>query len=253
VKKAFIVTSCIEVDNNYPLTYSQIRSHFDSAERFKHTVFTIASLDGIRDPDITIFVIDASDNWQNYAHALSYQSNLEFVSIKQQFPEIYSIVKSHRNKSHCESLMLMSFIEKYKKELSEYDYLFKLSGRYFVDSHFTLENFTVENQDKIFFKKPLMFDWDHHWNYTMVDRRSIQGNNKLYQYCSVLYGWGKHNTHIMQDVFRLIVDITGQPNGMIYDAETLLYFLTRTVEHKIIETDWMVYGWEGPSGNFLRY
>jgi hypothetical protein len=253
MKKAFIVTSAIEVDNNYPLTYSATRTHFDSTDRFRHTVFTVASLDGIRDPDVTIYIIDASDNWETFSGVLGYQKNLKFISIKQEFPEIYNTVRSHKNKGHCESLMLTKFIEKYKTELDQYDYIFKLSGRYFIDSNFKIDIFTQENIDKIFFKSPLKFDWIENWNYKMVDRRSVQNNNKLYQYSSVLYGWGKNNTDRMLDIYRVISVFTDQNSGVNYDIETLLYFFTREFENQIIETDWVVYGWDGTAGNFLRY
>jgi hypothetical protein len=253
MKKAFIITSANEVDNNYPLTYSKTRTHFDSTDRFRHTVFTVASLDGLRDPDVTIFVVDASDTWQNYAGVLGYQKNLKFVSVKEEFPEIYQAVRTHKNKSHCESLMLSKFVEKYKEELKQYDYILKLSGRYFIDSNFTLAHFTEENKDKFFFKQPLKFDWNEHWNYKMVDRRSIQGDNKLWQYSSVLYGWGSDNLDKMIDIYRVIAVFTDPPNGPIYDIESLLYFFTREFENRVIETNWIVYGWDGTSGNFLRY
>lgn len=253
MKKAFIVTSAIEVDNNYPLTYSKTRTHFDSVDRFRHTAFTVASLDGIRDPNVTIYIVDASENWQSYAGVLGYQRNLKFVSVKEEFPEIFHTVRTHKNKSHCESLMLTKFIEKYKTELEQYDYLFKLSGRYFIDSSFNSELLTPENRDKLFFKNPLKFDWNESWNYSMVDRRSIQGDNKLYQYSSVLYGWGKENTDRILDIYRVITIFTNHPTGIIYDVETLLYFFTREFEDKVIETNWIVYGWDGTGGNFLRY
>lgn len=253
MKKAFIITSSIEVDNNYPLTYSNTRTHFDSIDRFRHTVFTVASLDSIRDKDIAIYVIDASDNWHSYAGVLSYQKNLKFISIKEEFPEIYNTVRTHKNKSHCESLMLTKFIERYKQELEQYDYCFKISGRYFIDGSFDINLFNLENTDKLFFKKPLRFDWNENWNYKMVDRRSIQGDNKLYQYSSVLYGWGNQNIDKILDIYRVITIFTNHPNGMIYDVETLLYFFTRNFESKIIETSWTVYGWDGTGGNFLRY
>jgi len=253
MKKAFIVTSAIEVDNNHPLTYSNTRTHFDSVDRFRHTAFTIASLDGIRDPDITIYIIDASDAWEPYAGVLGYQKNLKFISVKEQFPEIFNTVRTHRNKGHCESLMLAKFIEKYKTELDQYDYLFKLSGRYFIDSSFTAELFTPENTDKLFFKNPLKFEWNETWNYKMLDRRSIQKDNKLYQYSSVLYGWGKQNTDRILDIYRVISVFTNYPNGITYDIETLLYYFTRELDDKIINTNWIVYGWDGTSGNFLRY
>lgn len=254
MKKAFIITSAIEVDNNYPLTYSHKRTHFDSSERLRQTAFTIASLDGIRDEDVTIFLLDASDNFEQYTITLGYQKNLKFVSIKTEFPEIFQLVRTHSNKSHCETMMLLKFVEKYKDVLDEYDLIFKISGRYFIDSSFNTNVFDEESKRKLFFKSPLKFDWNENWHYyKMVDRRTIQGDNKLYQYSSVFYGWGKEYTDKILDIYRAIAIFTNHPAGIIYDVETLLYFFTRHFENNIIETSWTVYGWDGVSGTFLRY
>jgi len=253
MKKAFIITSAIEVDNAYPLTYSHVRSHFNSADRFRQTIFTIANLDAVAGDDSTFFIVDASEEPTNYSGVLTYQKNLVFVSIKDEFPDIYRLVKEHPNKSFCESLILSTFMHRYKDRLAEYDYFFKMSGRYFTDSSFNTNLFTVDNTDKLFFKEPLKFAWIENWPFSMVDRRQIQGDNNLYQYCSVLYGWGKDRYDSMLDIFRVIGEITSHPNGIQYDIETLLYFFTRNFEQSIIGVNWTVYGWDGTGGTFLRY
>lgn len=253
MKKAFLVTSTIDVDERHPLTYSHTRSKFSAEERLKHTVFTIASLDHVTTLDDTIFLIDASENYQNYKNILSYQSNLVYISVREEFPEIYNITRSHPNKSFCESLLLVNFIQRYKEQLKDYDYYFKFSGRYFVDSSFDTSALNEENLSKLFFKTPLEFEWNNNWPYSMVDRRSIQGNNKLYQYCSVLYGWGSEKMDRMLDIFRVVSAFTNHPDGIKYDIETLLYYFTRPYEQDIVETRWKVYGWEGVNGTFLRY
>lgn len=253
MKKAFIITSVIDANNTFPLTYSNTRTFFEAAERLRQTAFTIASIDGVRDSDITIFLLDASDNFEHLKITLGYQKNMKFISVKTEFPEIFEKTRTHANKSHCESLMLTSFIERYKKELEEFDLIFKLSGRYFIDSSFTKDQFTEISKSKIFFKKPLKFDWNENWPYEMVDRRSIQGDNKLYQYSSVFYGFGKNYLDKILDLYRVITVFTENPQGLVYDVETLLYFFTREFESDIVETAWTVYGWDGTSGTFLRY
>jgi len=253
MKKAFLITSVIDVDNTNPLTYSKVRTTFSSADRFKHTIFTIASLDMMAGADTTIFLIDASEDYEQYKSTLGYQKNLVFVSVKEEFPDIFELVRTHPNKSFGESLMLVKFIEKYRSVLDGYDYYFKMSGRYFVDSNFDTSLLNEENLDKIFFKHPFKYEWNDSWNYQIVDRRAIQNDNKLYQYSSVLYGWGRMNMDRILDIYRVIATFTNHPNGSIYDVETLLYFFTRVYEPNIIETDWVVYGWDGAGGQFLRY
>jgi hypothetical protein len=87
----------------------------------------------------------------------------------------------------------------------------------------------------------------------MVDQREAQGNTKLYQYSSVLYGFGKDYLDRMLDIYRVISTFTNHPEGIKYDVETLLYFFTNQYRSDVIETDWKVYGWQGVDGTFLRY
>ena len=253
MKKAFIVTSTIDVDNDNPLTYSNIRSIFSNDQRLQQTVFTVASLDLIGDSDTTIFLVDPSDNPDRYKNLFKYQKNLFYVSIKNEFPEIFNLCRTHPNKSFCESLILINFIEKYKNILEYHDYIFKLSGRYFTDSSFDITIFNQDNRSKLFFKRPLEFEWNNEWPFHMVDQRERQGNNKLYQYSSVLYGYSKEYLDRMLDIYRVISVFTNHPDGIKYDVETLLYFFTNQYRQDVIETDWKVYGWQGVDGTFLRY
>lgn len=171
MKKAFIITSSIDVSNDYPLTYSQTRSYFSAEERLRQTIYTLASLDSIRDDNVDIFLIDASESWEQYESILRHQKNLRFISIKKELSEIYNTVRTHQNKSHCETLIVSTIMAKYYNDLKNYDFLIKLSGRYFVDGSFTTNLFNEYNKEKLFFKKPLTFEWSDSWGYQMVDRR----------------------------------------------------------------------------------
>jgi hypothetical protein len=254
MKKAFIISSAIEVDNSHPLTYSSVRSHFSNEERFRHTVMTIAALDHVSDSETTIYILDTSDNWQFYRDQLSYQKNLKFISVKEEFPDIIETVKTHRQKSYCECLMISSFMKKYQAELFENDYIFKMSGRYFIDGSFKPDLLLNKyHTDNIFFKEHIQWEWKDSWFYSLVDRRKEQRDNYLRQYSSVFFGWGKkHHKHFM-DIWLAMTAMLALPNMAHYDVETLLHYLTRTFEQDIIETDWKVYGWLGPSGHFVRY
>jgi hypothetical protein len=253
MKTAFIVTSAIDVDNTKPLTYSAVRSYFSDGERFRHTTFTIASLDHVAQDDDTIFLIDLSENWRQYKNLMSYQKNMVFVSVKEEMPEIYEACRTHPNKSRSESMMMMAFMIKYKKILEEYDFFIKISGRYFIDKTFNRLDLNENNLDKILFKNRLEFDFSEGWGYTMVDRRTVQGNNKLYQYPSALYGFGRHYYSKMLDIYRVLVELLDHPVHKSYDMETLLYYFTRHFEQDIVHVDWNVYGFEGISGTFMRY
>lgn len=253
MKKALMITSVIDIDNSYPLTYSTVRSFFSNQERLRQTISTVCILDHISDSDTTLFLVDASENSDTYKSILSYQRNLVYVDVRKEFPEIYNLIRTHKHKSYCEMMLQITFLEKYKQVLADYDYIFKVSGRYFFDSSINLNSCTQENTDKFLFKKPMQFDWSDNWGYSMVDRRNIQGNNKLHQYSSVFYGWGKENHDAMLDIFRVVAEFTNNEQTMHYDIETLLYFFTRNYENKIIEHDWNIYGFTGVDGTFLRY
>lgn len=253
MKKAFIITSGIELDNSKPLTYSKVRTVFDTPDRCRHTVMTVANLDHVADDLDTLFLVDMSENWEMFKGLFSYQKNLVYVSVRQEFPEIYNEVRSHPNKSRCEALLLATFISKYKSRLQEYDYLFKVSGRYFTDGSFNSDLLVEGNINKLFFKQPAEHEFNERWNYQVVDLRESQGNNKLYQYPTTLFGWGKEKLDEMLDVFRVLDLFLKHPLNQHYDIETLIYYFTRQFEKDIIHVDWTVYGWDGCHGTFVRY
>jgi len=254
IKKAIIITSCIEVNNNYPLTYSKIRSVFTDAERWRQTVQSIATIDlAMSREDTTIYLIDASEHYQQYKDILKYQPNLKFISIKEEFSEIFDIVRSHPNKTFCECTILKNFITKYQLELSNYDFIFKFSGRYFLDSSFNINTVAQYNTNTIFFKHPMKYDWQDQWGYQMVDQRLQQGDNKLYQYSTVLFGFGSQQITNILNVIGKIVDLLLDQTMLHYDMETLIYFYTRSLKEHIVEMDWCVYGFHGPDGRFVRY
>lgn len=253
MKKAFIITSSIEVDNSYPWTYSSVRSHFSNEERFRQTVCTLTNLDCLRDKDTSIFLLDNSDNTINYMSNLSFYNNFLYFSVKDKMPNIYETTRNHPNKSYCEQLILSNFLDTYKQELSDFDFLFKLSGRYLIDKSFDINYFNHQTPGGYYFKKPLKFEWNNNWHYNLVDNRAKQNDNFLYQYCSVLYGWSKDQYDNYLNIAKVVTEFCCKPHLIHYDIETLLYFFTRQYESQIQEMPWIILGWDGTSGRFLRY
>ena len=255
MKTAFIVTSSIEVNNYYPLSYNNNRTFFTAEERLRQTITTINSLCFLSQKDTVIYLVDTSENFQEYRGLLSYQSNLKFISVKEEFPEIYQEVTTHPNKSRCETLLLSKFLNKYEKELLQFDYFVKLTGRYFLDRSFDFTLFNEENLNKVFFKRAWSWEWDEHWNdsYKIVDQRVAQGDNKLNQYCTGVFAWGKEKNATVTDILIVIASILSNPNLRHYDIETLIYYFTEICRYDIIETNWVVSGWQGADGRFFRY
>jgi hypothetical protein len=232
-------------------TYSQTRSLFDTEERFRQTFFTINSIRNSL-PNAKIVIVDSSNDYRNYFVQLSILKNVDYIPLKELSYSAFEEVNTHYNKSYCESLLLNTYYRTAKKDLLNYDYIIKATGRYFYFD-FNDSLFNESNLDKMFFKKPLRFVWNDAWNYWMVDRRTAQQNNLLHQYCTVLYGFGAQHLEKMIDINEAAMNFMGSVEMKHYDIETLSYYLTRPYEDRIIETDWRVSGWDGVSGKFMFY
>lgn len=253
MNKLFIIGSTIQ-PKGARLTYSETRSKFPADERFRQTIFTVNSIRAAF-PDSKIIIIDSSDNYLEYAgifNTILPELNTEFIPLKELSPDAFHTVNTHPNKSLCESLLLNTFYKKYKKRIKEYDYIIKTTGRYFY-YNMNSSLFTEENKDKIFFKRPLNFEWNDAWQYHFIDRRKEQNNNRLHQYCTVLYAFGTSQLEKFIDINDAAINLLNNPRMSHYDIETLSYYLTRPFENQIIETDWKVSGWDGTSARFMYY
>lgn len=245
MKKAFIVISTIEISDK-PLTYSPIRSVFSAEERFTQTIITIDTINRISGKDTIIYLVDSSQNWIAYETYFRQYPNIRFVSVKKEFPEIFEEVNFHPNKSRCESLITLNFLEKYQNELTNSDILIKICGRYFVDQSLDLSHLS---KDKIYFKRAFEFAWQDWWNYDMVKEPN---SSVLKQYCSIIFGWGIDQNNNIKQMYHNIANTLSKPEMYHYDLETLLYYSTRHLKDHIIETDWIINGWTAPTGHFTR-
>lgn len=232
-------------------TYSKTRSVFSSEERLQQTIFTINSIQSSL-PNSKVILVDSSDDYKKYYETFKHFKNFEYVSLKELSPLTFEIVNTHLNKSLCESLILNTYYKIYKKELKQYDYILKGCGRYF---YFNLNDnyFNKNDADKIFFKKPLSFEWNNSWNYSFIDMRNQQNDNRIHQYCTVLYAFGSIHLEKFIDINDACIHLLNQNSMIHYDIETLSYYLTRPFKNNIVETDWRVSGWDGTSGRFMYY
>jgi len=250
MNKLVVVGSSIQPRDG-KFTYSKTRSIFDKEERFRQTFFTINSIKNTL-PDATIKIVDSSDDYREYMGFFSFFKNVEFIPLKEISYTVFEKVNTHLNKSYCESLLLNTFYKHFKKEIQSHDFVIKATGRYFYDN-FNDALFIEENKDKIFFKKPLQFKWNDAWNYWMIDERTIQEDDMLRQYCTVLYGFGSSQLDKMIDINEASMSFIDSEEMYQYDIETLSYYLTRPFKDQLIETDWLVSGWDGASGKFMYY
>jgi hypothetical protein len=250
MRKLFVVSSSIAPKPG-TFTYSPTRSVFEAEERFRQTIFTINSIQAAF-PNDKIVVVDSSEDCADYIVTLRHLKNVDYLPVKEYAPEIFNLVNHHQNKSLCECALLNSYYKTFKNEIKNYDYVIKATGRYFY-FNFNDALFTPENKDKIFFKRPLNFEWNDNWRYQFVDYRAQQNNNRLHQYCTVLYGFGIHQFDKFIDMNDAVINLLDNEKMAHYDIETLSYYFTRPFEKDIIETDWIVSGWDGTSARFMYY
>lgn len=248
--KLFLVGSSIQAREG-KFTYSNKRSSFSNEERFRQTFFTINSIH-CSFPNSKIVLLDSSDNYFEYKRQLSMVPNLEYVALKELSTEAFELSNTHEHKSICEAVMVNTYYRHFKKDLLKYDYIIKACGRY-VYFNFNDKYFTEENKDKIFYKTPCKFEWNDSWNYDLIDRRKFQNDNKLYQYCPILYAFGSVHLDKFIDINEALIHLLSIPKMKRFDIEVLSHYMTRPYQDKIIETDWIVSGWDGVGGNFWYY
>lgn len=138
-----LITSVINTPNK-PLSYSKIRSLYSRQERFEQTKKTIKS---IREklPSDKIIIVECTDF--NEEENIFFKDNCDYIlnlwDKKELHDSIFGI-----SKSLGEGTMTIKAL-KYIEELNlEYNYLYKISGRYWLN-----ENFKIENIQSNIFKR----------------------------------------------------------------------------------------------------
>ena len=138
-----LITSVINTPNK-PLSYSKIRSLYSRQERFEQTKKTIKC---IREkfPSDKIIIVECTDF--NEEENIFFKNNCDYIlnlwDKKELHDSIFGI-----SKSLGEGTMTIEAL-KYIEELNlEYNYLYKISGRYWLN-----ENFKIENIQNNIFKR----------------------------------------------------------------------------------------------------
>lgn len=254
MKKCFYVSSCIEVDETAPLTYAPKRSVFSTGERYRQTLVTVNTLKCL-EPNATVYVLDSSVNWQGYKSLFELLfRDCHYVPMKELcHPNDYVTIRSHPNKSLGESITLRDFLYAYEEPLRQYDYLFKMSGRYVLNDGYDSSLFDETRRNQIFFKTPLVYEWQDKWSGMKTDVRQEEGHNHFKQYCSVFYGYGREHLETFKSLYAGMVGILRHPSMLGYDVETLLYYLLKEYQPVTTTLPVRVMGWEGPSGDLMRY
>lgn len=131
MKCCFIITSCIYPANK-ELSYIKTRSVFTPTERLQQTIITIRS---IREHCPNAFIILADNGIKEPVELKNYVDEYYFWGTKR----LVCRLSSTKNKSLGEWILLWFVISKCKLD---YELIFKISGRYYLDSNFELSKYS---------------------------------------------------------------------------------------------------------------
>jgi hypothetical protein len=138
-----LITSVINTPNT-PLSYSNTRSIFSRQERFEQTKKTIVSIKD-KIPNCKIIIVECSDLNSEEQEYLSI--NCDYILNLWGKKELHNYIFGP-SKSLGEGTMTIEAL-KYIEEMNlEYQYLYKISGRYWLN-----ENFKIESIQNNVFKK----------------------------------------------------------------------------------------------------
>ena len=251
MKRLHLIGSSISLDNNFLLKGNQTRSFFTKEERARQTYNTIFSILTLY-PQDTICLIDSSldDVESLLTQSIYIQNKVQRFYIKNIDPSIAQIITTHHNKSYGESLMFKLFLTRYQESLSQFDFIIKHSGRYFVDNLFNLDMFNKETIDQVFFKPLQHFPHPENQEWGPPFRVPNQNPWDLYTLPTIIYAWGKEKMQAIIDMYDFVIENT---KDTYYDGEHLINYYFHQNNITPYTVPWCVNGWGGQNGFFYRY
>jgi len=247
MKKCFIVTSAIGIENNAPLLTSRPvrRTAFSQEERFRQTQYSINSINAVA-PGSQIYLFDISKNHEMYKKDLAYKANVEYISCEELAPGVAEMCRTNPTKGLCEASSMIVFLKNYLDKVKQFDYMVKLSGRYFyVD--FSLDYFNEQNRANYLFKQLRIFPWNDAWGYP----KEMAVNNQMWWTPTQTYAVG----HDLYDHFYAGLQqfppfyFEGGDKVAFIDYEALMFHLI--VKHRpFIQTSWICGGWGSSEGDY---
>lgn len=138
-----LITSVINTPN-VPLSYSNTRSAFSRKERFTQTKNTIVSIKD-KIPNCKIIIVECSDfNIEEYEYL---SKNCDYILNLWEKKELHNNIFG-KSKSLGEGTMTISALKYIDDKDIQYNYLYKISGRYWLN-----DNFKICNVQNNVFKK----------------------------------------------------------------------------------------------------
>lgn len=245
-KICFIVSSAIEVNNEYPVDlWNDIprRTDFSWEERYRQTIYTIINLRNISNKAKT-FIVDVSLDYDKFYVIESEFENVTYWPVAKYNKNVADYANKSCAKSLCEAMIINEFTKTNHEELLQYDFIVKVSGRYVfeVDCNDFIKN-------KFMFTKKIPYDppsavihqYDEGWDHFM--------------YPSTIYAFDschlKRHERILDD---LIVKFMQDENMMQYshNVEMYLYNGTKDIQENVEMIPMTTYGFAGISKKYIR-
>lgn len=253
MKHCFIVTSSIQVDNKHVFKGTANRSYFNTETRLQQTIGTLLNLK-LADPQADIVLVDSSlERFED----IDKISGISYVEISKINSYLCHELNTHGSKSFCESQMLLFVFYFLKKELAQYDFITKISGRYLVDNSFHLSLLNEENTDKFIFKhnQALIHPINNLYSsFRNVIPKEMIKNNTISGLWTSIYSVGKEKINFWEMLLKIISnDCTGKYYNIDIEYIMYHYFDKFNLLDKIVFSDSKIYGWQGNGGTFEKY
>ena len=145
MKNLVLITSVINTPNK-PLSYSKVRSIFTRGERFEQTKKTIESIKK-HIPDNKIIIVECTDFKK--VEKEYFEKECDFILNLWDRTELHSKIFG-LSKSLGEGTMTIEALEFIIEKKFEYNNLFKICGRYWLNDKFDYNEY---NNDSLIFKK----------------------------------------------------------------------------------------------------
>jgi hypothetical protein len=139
ISDIFIITSVINTGNK-PWSYTNTRSPFTIEKRFEQTLQTIESIRKLND-NTKILLVECSDLNEEMTTILKNKTDYFIQTFS--IPEVYSACIESNKKGFGETMKVKIACDFIEQNNIEFNKLFKISGRYFLTSDFSKENYSV--------------------------------------------------------------------------------------------------------------
>lgn len=144
MKNFFLITSVINISNN-PLSYTNIRSVFNSNERFEQTKNTINTIRN-KVPNVSIMIVETS--LLNKEHEEYLKNNCDYFLNFYDDLNVRARVNSS-SKSMGEGTQIIKALEYIKNNNICFDNFFKITGRYWLGDKF---NYSIYDNNSVIYR-----------------------------------------------------------------------------------------------------